>query len=405
MENREPVILYFGNDWAAENRTSSHHIAERLARRFRVYYFECPGLRAPRRSARDIRKVFRKLWSFVCGGHTVSDRLRVDTLLQVPFHGWPLVGRLNRFLTLAVLRWKMLREGIRRPVVWMTIPHPSHLLGRLGEQASVYYCTDDYASHPGVDPDAVRRMDDRATRQADTVFVVSQTLFGSKQALNPRTFLSPHGVDTDHFARARDRRTSTPAEVARLPRPVVGFFGLIEKWIDLELVDWLAAQRPDWNFLFIGRVAVPAERLPGRPNLHWIGPRPYAELPAYGTVFDAAIIPYRTTEQSIYHSSSLKLREYLAMGVPVVTVSTPEIDKFSDVVSIARSRDQFLAHLDSAIAAGHSAEQVGRRMARIASSSWDARAERLLELVLGQATEPPVAVPSVGRSPVPAVGV
>ena len=213
---------------------------------------------------------------------------------------------------------------------------------------AVYYCVDDYSAIPGVNVEAVRAMDDEATRKSDLVFVVSETLLRAKQAANPNTRLSPHGVDARHFAAAR-RPGPVPADIADLNGPVVGYFGLVEEWMDWEMVDWLAGRRPHWQFVMIGRVGVPQERLPVRPNLHFLGRRPYAELPAYGRRFDAAIIPSRLDHRFAQHASPLKLREYLAMGVPVVAAATPENRKFADVADMAETRDQFLAHLDRAV--------------------------------------------------------
>ena len=114
-------------------------------------------------------------------------------------------------------------------------------------------------------------------------------------------------------------------------------------------MDYLAEQRPRWTFLLIGRVAVLEAQLPRRPNIRFIGKRPYESLPAYGKQFDVAVIPYRQTKFN-FHANPLKLREYLAMGKPVVTVSTPETDKYADVVEIAHSREDFLAKLDLVLA-------------------------------------------------------
>jgi glycosyltransferase involved in cell wall biosynthesis len=377
-----PAILYFGNDWFAENRTSSHQLARCLARDHRVYYIECPGLRAPKNSGRDFQKIAAKLCRFFQGTKAVSDRLRVRTLLQLPLHRFAAVRRLNGLLLRATLSWLMWREGIRRPISWFMLPHLCSLVGRLGECVSVYYCIDDYAALPDVDEAAVGAMDDETTRRADLVFVASDTLLEQKRRLNPHTHVSPHGVDFDHFAQAQDEGLALPADTAHLPRPVVGFFGLIERWIDLDLVNYLAEQRPAWSFVMLGRLAVPEEVLPRRANLHFLGKRPYEQLPAYGKQFDAAIIPYRLTRQAL-HANPIKLREYLAMGKPVVSVSTPEIDKFADVVEIGRTHEEFLAKLDAVLARAPQAGEVQRRMARVAGGSWDAR----LRDVLGRIEE------------------
>src|SRR5260370_16843898 len=91
----DPPILFFGNDWFAENRTSSHHIARWLSSRYRVYYIECPGLRAPKRSGRDIKKIWAKLGRFFAGPRPVADALKVRPLLHLPFHPFPLLPQLN----------------------------------------------------------------------------------------------------------------------------------------------------------------------------------------------------------------------------------------------------------------------------------------------------------------------
>jgi glycosyltransferase involved in cell wall biosynthesis len=231
-------------------------------------------------------------------------------------------------------------------------------------------------------------MDEELTREADYVFVASDTLLKDKLRLNPNSHVSPQGVDFDHFSRAQDANLDVPADIMPFPRPVVGFFGLIERWIDLDLVNYLAEKRPQYTFVLIGRVAVPDEELPQRANVHYLGKRPYDILPNYGRAFDATIIPYRLTQQ-VLHANPIKLREYLAMGKPVVSVSTPEIDKFADVVEIAQSRDEFLQKLDNVLAQPSVPAEVQRRMDRVAASSWDARVQEVLEVLgLGNGSVP-----------------
>ena len=378
--SQELVFLYFGNDWLAENRTSSHHIARRLARQHRLYYIECPGLRAPSGSGRDLKKIWIKLRRFLSGPRSVAENLKVWTLLQLPFHRFALVRRLNGFLVLATLRWLMWREGIRRPLTWFVQPHLAPIVGRLGERMSVYYCTDDYSAMPGVNERVVRLMDEETTRKSDLVFVASETLLEPKLRLNPNVHVSPHGVDVDHFGQAQDSRLPVPAEMLGMSHPIVGFFGLIERWIDLDLIRFLAESRPQWTFVMIGRLASPAEQLQRLPNVHFLGKRAYEDLPIYGKQFDVGILPYHLNRQVI-HANPLKLREYLAMGKPVVSVSTNEIDKYADVVEIAHSPEEFLAKLDSVLSRPSTQAEVQRRIDRVANGSWDAQVDRVLKIV------------------------
>jgi len=375
-----PTILYFGNDWMAENRTSSHHVARWLAKRYRVIYVESPGLRAPKGTGRDIKKLLSKVGLALRGPRPTPEGLEVQTLLQIPFHGSPLVRRLNGQLLRATLQVLMRIARARRPLTWFVVPHLAAVAGQLGERLSVYYCIDDYASLPDVDTEAVRLMDESLTRKADLVFVASDTLLERKRAQNPNTHVSPHGVDYDHFVKAQDPALAVPADVADMKGPIIGFFGLIERWIELGLVAWLAEQRPDWTFLMIGRVAVPDSEVPRLPNVRFIGRRPYETLPAYGKAFTVAMIPYHLTPQVI-HSNPIKLREYLAMGKPIVSVSTPEIDKFAEVVAIARTREEYLAKLDEAVARGLTPEQVRRQTELASTMTWDANLRKVIAVV------------------------
>src|SRR5262245_61873757 len=251
----------------AENRTSSHHVARWLAKRYRVIYVESPGLRAPKGTGRDLKKLATKVGLFLQGPRPTPEGLSVQTLIQIPLHRFGLVRRANQLLISATLRLLMMREKVTRPISWFVVPHLAPVAGTLGERLSVYYCIDDYSALPDVDVEAIQAMDDELTRKAGVVFVASDTLLEGKRALNPNTHLSPHGVDFDHFVTAQDPATVIPEDAAALPAkgPVIGFFGLIERWIDLDLVAYLADARPSWTFLMIGRLAVPDAEAPKRP--------------------------------------------------------------------------------------------------------------------------------------------
>ena len=129
---------------------------------------------------------------------------------------------------------------------------------------------------------------------------------------------------------------------------MVGYIGSLHSWIDVELIEWLARQRPQWSFLLVGHAHVPLDALRALPNVHLAGAQPYPTLPGWARAFDAAIIPYRLNRQ-VANANPLKLREYLAAGLPVVSVRNPEIEKFADIVRIADSREDFLAGLDAAV--------------------------------------------------------
>jgi len=209
--------------------------------------------------------------------------------------------------------------------------------------------------------------------------VAPPALLESKRALNPSTLFAPHGVDAALFGRAQDDDTEVPAAARDLPRPVIGYIGSIHEWIDLELIAWLATQRPLWSFLLVGHAAVDVGELRALPNVHFTGAQPYQDLPGWAKAFDATIIPYRLNRQ-VANANPLKLREYLATGKPVVSVRNAEIEKFAQWVGIADDRDGFLAALDSALA-NDTPQAAAQRIASVADQTWDHRVEVVLDAV------------------------
>ncbi len=375
----EYAVVYFGNDWFAENRTSSHHIARRLAQRLPLLYVDSPGLRAPAPTARDLRRLVRKLRETMRGPRRLGEHFWHCTVPQIPLRKLPLAAALNRGFGAFALRRVIRRLGFRRLLLWFTVPHPWFLADRLGADYVVYYCTDDYAAHPGVDREAVAEMDQRLTRRADQVFVASLPLLAAKQELNPSVRFSPHGVDVDLFARPSDPATPIPGEAAGLPHPVIGFFGVVGAWVDLDLLAFLGASRPRWTFLMVGRVAVNVDRLRSLGNFMFPGPQPYESLPGWAKVFDVAIIPYLQNPQ-VMSANPLKLREYLATGKPIVSVSTPEVDRFAPLVQVARNYEDFLAKIELALTQDSETDRRARQSS-VAGMSWEARVSEVLQIV------------------------
>lgn len=372
-------IVYFGNDWRAENRTSSHHVARHLATHVPVLYVDCPGLRGPAPTSRDLSRLVRKIAESARGPEALGPRLWRCTLPQVPYRRLPGVNAFNeRLARLLVLRW-IRQLGWKKLISWFVVPHTGFLAWRLGEDYVVYYCTDDYSAFPGVDRTTVARMDEDLTRRADQVFAVSTYLLEMKRAVNPSTAYAPHGVDFELFAKGSDPNTSIPEPATRLPRPVIGYFGVLGAWIDLDLLRYLACRRPEWSFLLVGRTACDVSGLESLPNVVLVGPQPYDSLPHWAKAFDVAILPYQRNAQ-VLAANPLKLREYLASGKPVVSVPTPEVERFAHCVRIAGDPDAFLAAIEEALRED-SPEQARARQAAVAGMSWEARVAECLRIV------------------------
>jgi glycosyltransferase involved in cell wall biosynthesis len=368
-------IVYFGNDWRAENRTSSHHIAARLAKRTRVLYVSTPGARPPQASGRDVARLFKKLGEAFRLPQQVDEQLWVMTMPQAPFRSLPLVEQINHAAGRMMLGRAIRHLGFDHLISWFLVPHPGSFARQLGEELSVYYCVDDYAAFPGADRAAIQHYDRTLTAGSDCVFFTSQRLCEQRRAERPDGIYSPHGVDFDLFHQALDPALNVAEPLRDLRKPVIGWFGLIAAWVDIALITAMARARPEWSFVLVGLPSVDVSELRALPNVLFPGPRPYQTLPQWAKGFDVCIAPYLLNQQ-LMNANPLKIREYLATGRPVVSMWAPEIEPYAHVARVVRDRDQFLGAIEAALAEGPQAH-LDDRLNAVRDSTWDARVETI----------------------------
>jgi glycosyltransferase involved in cell wall biosynthesis len=371
-------IILFANDWGGDP-LSKHQIALRLARGNRVLWVNSMGNRNPTVSAHDLRRVVKKLWQFCGGCRPVANNIFRFCPLVIPFHG----NRAARWINRALLAWSLRRAcrklGFKQPVTLTFVPNSVDVAGSLEEEHLIYYCVDEYSQFTGADRTAVLDMERRLMEKADLVVVSASRLYEIKRACNPNTVLITHGVDVDHFRTACFDATPVPEDAAQLPGPVIGFYGLIEDWVDLNVIRHMATARPDWSFLMIGEVKTDTSAVRQLPNVHFIGRRPYQSLPAYCRKFDIALLPFVVNELTLA-ANPLKVREYLAAGLPVVATPLPEVQRLGELVRAATTPEDFLARCDALIASGRRGPDlaVSRQMD---AESWDGKVEVLSELI------------------------
>ena len=375
-------IIYFGNDLYAENKTSSHHIAERLAHDNKLLYIECPGLRAPKSTGRDMKKIFSKIWKSLRGPIKISKNFYGYTLLQLPFHKYSFVRAINQWLVLLTVNILKIIFRFSKPILWFVVPHLSMVPSRISNICSVYYCIDDYAGIPDVDTEAVEAMDNKMTRDCDIVFIASETLLEKKKQLNKNVYFSPHGVDFEHFNNANNIPTRLiPKKIKEISPPIIGYFGLIDDRIDLELIKYIALKRPEWNFVFIGRIDFPENPCHNMINVHFLGKKTYNDLPLYGARFSIGIMPYKPNHRMNINCNPLKLREYLSIGIPIVSAQLPQVELFNDVVSIANTPEEYISSIEKLLMEKDLIKYKKLRQDRVKGATWDARFSKVFSIV------------------------
>jgi len=376
MEGQD--IILFSNDWGGDP-LSKHQIALRLSKKNRILWVNSMGNRNPTVSAHDLRRAVKKVWQFVRGCQPVAPNIFRFCPLVLPFHGNRAARWINRRLLSAGLRRTCRKLGFREPVTLTFVPNSVDVAGSLGERSIIYYCVDEYSQFTGADRDAVLEMEHRLMQKADLVIVSASRLLETKRAANPNTTLITHGVDVDHFRAACSAETAIPEDAAQLAGPVIGFYGLIEDWVDLEVIRHMATARPAWSFLMIGEVKTDTAAVRHLPNVHFTGRRPYQSLPGYCKKFDIAVLPFVVNELTLA-ANPLKLREYLAAGLPVVATPLPEVQKLGDLIHAATTPAEFLAECDALVAAGRLGPDpaISRNMD---AESWDGKVELLSQLI------------------------
>jgi glycosyltransferase involved in cell wall biosynthesis len=371
-------IICFSNDWDGDP-LSKKHIMQRLAKRNRVLWVNSIGNRNPTASVHDFHRVIKKLRDFARGSKKVDSGIHVFSPLAIPFHGSSAARWINR----KALRWSLQRTcrklGFRNPITWTFVPASADVAGSLGESAVVYHCVDEFSEFTGTNKTAILSLEQRLMEKSQCVIVSSDPLLQTKRRHNPHTFLVTHGVDVPHFRAACDPKTAVPDDMRRLAKPVIGFFGLIADWVDLDLIRFLATSRPQWTFALIGKVVTSLSAVEGLPNVHLLGQKSYGSLPSYAKAFDVALLPFVLNELTLA-ANPLKLREYLAAGLPVVSSAIPEAEKLKHALHIAGDKEEWLRAIEQIVDSGQTGPQL-HISERMNCESWDAKVEELSRIV------------------------
>jgi len=255
-------------------------------------------------------------------------------------------------------------------VQWFYTPMPAPvMLGAFGEKGVVYDCMDELAQFRFAPPELTER-ERLLIMRADVVFTGGRKLFESKSRHHPNVHFFGCGVDAAHFSRARHADTVVPLELRDLPRPVLGYFGVIDERLDYALIDRLAERFEHGSLAFVGPLAkVDRAELPNRSNIHWLGQQPYDALPSYVKGFDVCLMPFALNSATEFINPT-KTLEYMAAGKPIVSTAVPDVVRnFTPIVRVARSVDEFIDGVSAAMVPDQMRAEAG--VVRAREATWE----------------------------------
>jgi glycosyltransferase involved in cell wall biosynthesis len=385
MIRNHSIICFAGEDWWYHHPHSKNHIMRRLARAGnRVMFVNSISMGLPSAKSPDFYgKIKRKLKSYARAVRRTDEGILVVSPPVLPFYSSPAGRAVNRALLRAEIKSLMIAYGFRDPILWVAIPTAREVVGHLGERALIYQVSDKYAANRmdhatggNVIADMHRELLDRA----DLVYYSGRKLIEEETAAHPeikaKARLLEQAVDFEHFASATSRVWDAPADICNIPHPRLGYFGAIETWLlDQQLLRYVSERRPGWHWVLMGLKAARLD-VEALPNVHYLGSKPYAEMPRYAASFDVCVLPWVTDNEFVSYGSAIKVREYLATGKPVVMTPLYEYERMGEVLRIARSYDDFIAKVEDALACDHE-ELRAARQAAVRESTWDVRAEEV----------------------------
>lgn len=368
-------IVCFPQDWTGDP-LSKTHLMRILARDNRVLWVNSIGLRAPSASVADASRAFQKIASAFEPIREVEPNLFVMSPFTIPAYGNSFLRGINQRSLLFQIRKAMRQLGFKRPVNYSFLPSAALLAGKLDEDLIIYHCVDEYAAFSDIESKPILEMEESLLKKSDVVIVSADALYNSKIKHNQNTHLVRHGVDFTHFRKALDAETKIPAEIADLPHPVIGFFGLIADWVDVELMAKTARHFSNGSLVVVGKSTTDVSELEKLSNVYLLGRKPYSELPAYCKNFDVALNPFIVNELTI-SANPLKVREYLAAGLEVVSTDIPEV-AILDFCRIGKSHEDFIRQVEAALKNPPPKTEISDS---VKSESWEARVDELREII------------------------
>lgn len=369
------LICIGGEDWWYHNRGHfDFQMMRRLSRRWPVLFVNSLGVRMPSLADRSVfvERIKRKAKSLSRGVVRVEKNFYVFSPLAIP---GPFGSKISNWALAPQIKLAARRAGIRKPLLWVHCPAGADLIDRIDSVAVVMQRTDRFEAFPEGDPVHLTEQINKIRKASDLVVYCAPHMAEEEKHIAARQLTLSHGVEADAFITAGRVKSDGPTDVAHLSRPRVGFIGGVDAHtFDPELFVEVVKRVPEAEFVLIGACSLPEGWCPHK-NVHFVGRRPYESIARYMAAMDVLIMPWNKSEW-IKACNPIKLKEYLAVGRPVVTTDFEALGPWRDDVRVANDGETFAAAVVDALKEPY--HPIGLEE-RIRAETWDNKAAQLAE--------------------------
>lgn len=383
LENQH-VICISSIDWDPI-WTRKQQVMSRLPKSNQILYVEPPiTLLSPFKDP----KTWSKWGMWFKGIRRLNENIFLySPPITLPFgNKYRFINRINQWWISVFLKRVIAKLNLRNPVLWTYMPNSVDLVDSLGSRKILLYdCVDEHSEYTGfINKETMTEMERDLMQKCELTFVTAKGLYEAKKDYAREIYFSPNAANVELFMKAQDPDTKVPDEIASISKPIIGFVGVIQDWIDLELIKKSAQRYPGYSFVMVGPVGagIDVSALKALPNVYFLGRKDVQALPGYIKAFSVCINPFKLNELTD-KVSPLKFYEYLASGKPIVSVNMPGVSDFSDVVEIADTEEEFINKIDIALK-NETPEKLQLRLAKARENSWESRVEFMVSKILAK---------------------
>lgn len=385
IDSNKKWIVYFasGNYWTG-GITGRHHILKRLSTDYNILFVNSLGLTGVRSIKKNtiLTRIKNKIKANL-------KYLRRDNEFYVfsPLNfqvGIKLTDALSIYLIYLQLRLIFLLKGIKKPVTWICNPKAVLLTNKYKSDKIIFNYSDKFSSYREIsNKEYIKKLDDELKEKSDLIFC---NLYKTYEELSLTNYKGKihyfsHSVDFKLFNEYLNKEIEVPQDIKKISHPIIGYYGTLTDSNDWEIIKYCAEKKLEYSFVFIGEIREDIDKsIKEFPNVHFLGHKPYEDLPKYLKYFDVCIMFWKVTDW-IYNSSPLKTKEFLAMGKPIVSVKIYELKKnYSNIISFAETKEEFLEKIDYELSTDNE-EKIKGRIDSVKNDTWEITAEKIKKII------------------------